>query len=366
MFVTRDVGCRASARIERLRALCAVDGIEVREFPGHSVVEPGDVVPAGRSAYHVFTPYLKAWSALPLRPVLDAPRLVTVPVALDAGRLPEPRRYRPTAIDLPAGGESMARRRLRAFVATDLADYGSARDDPAADRTSRLSPYLRFGCVSPVELAARVGGARTTPSATAFVRQLAWRDYFRQRLAEAPWMSWRDLRSAATEAPRPDAAVLEAWKQGQTGVPLVDAGMRQLIREGWMHNRARLVTASFLTRVAGHPWQEGAGHFALHLVDGDPPNNAGNWQWVAGTGVSARRGRALNPVRQATRFDPAGSYVRRYVPELSGLEGDAVLRPWRYPEIIRSTGYAAPLLVPERSDTAGPTRSAAARRSVPR
>src|SRR5512134_126668 len=162
VFVTGDVGSRATTRTERLRALCAVGGIEVREFPGHAVVEPGDVLPVGRSAYHVFTPYLRAWSALPLRPVLAAPPLVNVPVELDAGRLPEPRRYRPTGVDLPTGGESIARRRLRAFMAVDLADYGRARDDPAADRTSRLSPYLRFGCISPVDRVAQVGDARAT------------------------------------------------------------------------------------------------------------------------------------------------------------------------------------------------------------
>jgi deoxyribodipyrimidine photo-lyase len=366
VFVTRDVGAYATSRIERLRTICGAVGIGVREFPGHAIVEPGDVVPAGRRAYRVFTPYLTAWSAAPLRPVLEAPAKVNVPVALDPGRLPEPRSYRPTAVDLPTGGESIARRRLRAFVAKDLRDYGQARDDLAADLTSRLSPYLRFGCLSPTEVATRVGRTRETPSTTAFIRQLAWRDYFRQRLAEEPWMSWRDLRSPQNEPTQADPAVLEAWKEGRTGVPLVDAGMRQLAREGWMHNRARLVAASFLTRTAGHRWQDGARHFAQHLVDGDPANNAGNWQWVAGTGISARRGRALNPTRQAARFDPAADYVRRYVQELSDLEGDVLLRPQRYEAVLRSAGYPAPVIAPERSEIDASTRSAAARRSTPR
>jgi deoxyribodipyrimidine photo-lyase len=367
VFLTRDVGVHATRRVERLRALCRSAGIAVREFPGHAVVEPGDVVPAGRAAYHVFTPYLKAWSAFRPRPVLDAPAAVHVPAALDAGRLPDPSRHRPTAVDLPTGGGSIARRRLRTFLATDLADYARGRDDPAADLTSRLSPYLRFGCISAVEVAGRVNGARTDrSSAIAFVRQLAWRDYFLQRLAETPSMSWADLRSPPTHGPAPDPDVLEAWTEGRTGVPIVDAGMRQLAREGWMHNRVRLVAASFLTRIAGHRWQDGARHFARHLVDGDPSNNAGNWQWVAGTGVSARRGRALDPVRQAERFDPTCEYVRRYVPELVGLDGDAIRRPWRDPEILRSTGYPAPAIALERPDTEAATRSAAARRSVPR
>lgn len=365
IFLTRDVGSYAASRLTRLRALCATAGIEVREFPGHSIVEPGDVTPSGRNAYHVFTPYLRAWSALPLRPVIDAPGRVRTPRAPDGTHVLDPRREVPSAVDLPAGGESVARRRLRTYAAADMDAYETARDDPGADLTSRLSPYLRFGCISPVEVAERAR-ASASRGASAWVRQLAWRDYFRQRLAETPWMSWRDLRPAEPEMRAPDPALLEAWKEGRTGVPLVDAGMRQLEREGWMHNRARLVTASFLTRLAGHPWQEGARHFAFHLVDGEPSNNAGNWQWVAGTGVSARRGRALNPVRQALRSDPSGVYVRRYVPELDGLEGEALLRPWRDPEILRATGYPAPAIALGREERDAVTRSAADARSTPR
>ena len=365
IFLTRDVGSYGTARLIRLRSLGATAGIEVREFAGHAVVGPGDVTPSGRTAYHVFTPYQRAWSALPLRPVLDAPGRIPTAWTPDAADVLDPRRSTPSAVDLPAGGESVARRRLRAYAAADLDAYETARDDLGADLTSRLSPYLRFGCISPVEVAERAR-ASASRGASAFARQLAWRDYFRQRLAETPWMSRCDLRPAEPESCRPDPGVLEAWMEGRTGVPLVDAGMRQLAREGWMHNRARLVTASFLTRVAGHPWQEGARHFAYHLVDGDPANNSGNWQWVAGTGVSTRRGHALNPVRQALRFDPSGTYVRRYVPELAGLEGEALLRPWRDPRLLRRTGYPAPAIAWEREEKDAETRSAAAARSVPR
>jgi deoxyribodipyrimidine photo-lyase len=342
VFLTHDASAVAASRLERLRSQCATVGVSVREFPGHAAVEPGEVVPAGRTAYRVFTPYLRAWLEHRARPVRPAPRSVMVPSAIEAGRLPDPSALRPTAVELPPGGEKAARRRLRAFLAGDVTAGGDDRNDLAADRTSRLSPYLRFGCVSAAEIACT---ARPIDGADEFVRQLAWRDYFLQLLEVEPAMSWRDLRPSP---PRPESRdaeqILEAWKEGRTGIPLVDAGMRQLLREGWMHNRARLVAASYLTRRAGVPWQAGAAHFFRHLVDGDPASNAGNWQWVAGTGTAPRRGRALNPVLQARRFDPSGSYAHRYVSELADRTGDELLRPWRHADLLRATGYPAPAM----------------------
>ncbi len=151
--------------------------------------------------------------------------------------------------------------------------------------------------------------------AEAFVRQLCWRDFHHQLLAARPETSRDDFRPRAAEW-RVDADALQAWKDGRTGFPLVDAGMRQLLREGWMHNRARLVTGSFLTKHLGIHWREGAAHFFDHLVDGDVANNTGNWQWVAGTGTDTRPYRMLNPIRQSGRYDPDGIYARRYVEEL--------------------------------------------------
>ncbi len=342
LFFTRDVGRSATARAAHLeRALAGARRAQVREFPGHAVVEPGDVTPRDKGAYRVFTPYLRAWSAHLSRDPLPAPRTVRLPPGVATGELPDPASWKPTAVDLPPGGETAARKRLRRFLSRDAERYGQLRDDMGSDTTSRLSPYLKFGCVSPVEVAVQAGLVR---GADAFIRQLAWRDFFHQLRADLPSMTWRDLRPTPHEPRRMDDAVLEAWMTGRTGVPLVDAGMRQLQREGWMHNRARLVTASFLTRRAGIPWQEGADHFARHLVDGDPSNNAGNWQWVAGTGVAPRRGRPLSPVRQARRHDLAAVYVRRYVPELDGGVGDQLFRPWRHPEFLSATGYPSPII----------------------
>ena len=341
IFVTSDAGGTAARRVERLSALAAARGVRLRTFPGHAVVEPGAVAPHGARAYRVFTPYLHAWCAATRRSPVGTPRAIRVPPDLSAGRLPSPGRSRPTALELPPGGEAAGRKRMQRFLSRGAGAYGEGRNDLAGDRTSRLSPYLRFGCISAAELAAK---ASEIPGAEEFVRQLAWRDFFHQLMAEHPSMSRRDLRETTHEPAFLNEAVTAAWIAGRTGLPLVDAGMRQLAQEGWMHNRARLVTASFLTRRAGVPWQVGAAHFSHHLVDGDPANNAGNWQWVAGTGVSGRRNRPLNPARQAERFDRDGAFVRRYVPELAGVEGRAVLAPWRHPELRRATGYPAPIL----------------------
>jgi deoxyribodipyrimidine photo-lyase len=341
IFVTSDVGATAAHRSERLGSLAAGHGIRLRTFPGHAVVEPGAVAPHGARAYRVFTPYLHAWSSAARRPQVGTPRAVRVPPELRAGRLPIPGRSRPTALELPPGGEAAGRKRMQRFLSRGAGAYGEGRNDLAGDRTSRLSPYLRFGCISASELAAN---AYEIAGAQEFVRQLAWRDFFHQLMAEHPSMSRHDLRDATDEPAPVDDAIVAAWIEGRTGLPLVDAGMRQLAQEGWMHNRARLVTASFLTRRAGVPWQVGAAHFSHHLVDGDPANNAGNWQWVAGTGAAGRRSRPLNPARQAERFDRDGVFVRRYVPELAGVEGHAVLAPWRHPELRRATGYPAPIL----------------------
>jgi deoxyribodipyrimidine photo-lyase len=340
--VTEDVTAIARRRERELAARCADAGIAFEVVPGHAIVEPAIVVPEGRDGYRMFTPYHRAWLAAPRRAPAPAPRRVRVPGSVETGGWPPPASGLATAVDLPPGGERAGRRRLHAFLGRELAGYGEARDALAADATSRLSPYLRFGCISALELAARVAGL---PGSEPFLRQLAWRDFFRQWLAPDPTLAWRDLRPAmGIERPVvPGADGFEAWRSGCTGVPLVDAGMRQLLREGWMHNRARLVTASFLTRRLGLPWQRGERHFARHLVDGDPANDAGNWQWTAGTGADPRRARTLNPVRQARRYDPHGDYVRRYVPELAHVEGSRIFAPWTAPELLRRSGYAEPI-----------------------
>jgi deoxyribodipyrimidine photo-lyase len=199
-----------------------------------------------------------------------------------------------------------------------------------------MSPYLHFGCVSPVTV-------WTAIDSDEYRRQLCWRDFYHQVLYAFPDLPRRNYRPGAADAWRDDPAALAAWREGCTGFPIVDAGMRQLAGEGWMHNRARLITASFLTRQLGLDWREGAQWYARLLLDADLANNIGNWQWVAGTGNDPRHGRQFNPVRQAQRFDHDGSYVRRWVPELAHIPDGAVHQPWRLaPKERRALRYAGP------------------------
>jgi deoxyribodipyrimidine photo-lyase len=250
---------------------------------------------------------------------------VQLPDGVDAGRLPTADEIcaGTRGEDLLPGGETAARRRAKAWYDGPVGNYAgdddghnasgrAGHDDLAVDGTSRLSPYLHFGCVSAVELVARAD--RRKRGVDAFLRQLAWRDFYHQVLAVRPDVVDTDYRTRHDSWRRDDEAV-EAWRAGRTGYPLVDAGMRQLAREGWMHNRARLVTASFLTKHLYVDWRIGAKHFFDLLLDGDIANNSMNWQWVAGTGTDTRPNRVLNPELQAKKYDASGAYVRRYLPE---------------------------------------------------
>ncbi|GAA0417465.1 deoxyribodipyrimidine photo-lyase [Streptomyces luteireticuli] len=327
----------AQLREARLRSALGAGG---RRLTVHdavvTVVAPGGVVPAGKDHFAVFTPYFRRWSAQRPRSMPAAPRRVDVP---GVPGLPPPVVTAPPG--LPKGGEREGRRRLAAWLRGGLARYAELHDDLAADATSRLSPYLHFGCLSPAEVVARARGAGG-PGADAFVRQLAWRDFHHQVLAAVPGAAGRDYR-ARGDRWRRDADEAGAWREGRTGYPVIDAAMRQLAHEGWMHNRARLLTASFLTKTLGHDWREGARHFLDLLVDGDVADNQLNWQWVAGTGTDTRPNRILNPLVQARRFDPDGAYVRRWVPELAGVPGRAVHEPWRL-DGARRPRYPAPVV----------------------
>jgi deoxyribodipyrimidine photo-lyase len=263
-----------------------------------------------------------------------------MPTGLSRGRLPALTRLvaGSPSPELPAGGETAGRRKLADWLHSGVAGYDPGHHDLAAGATSRLSPYLHFGCISPLEVARRAGDVA---GAAPFVRQLAWRDFFHQLLAARPETAHEDMRPRVDQWSS-DSEPLEAWKNGETGYPIVDAGMRQLLREGYMPNRARLITASFLVHDLRVDWRAGARHFFDWLVDGDVANNVGNWQWVAGTGANPRRGWALNPLRQAHRFDPDGAYVRRYVPELAAIEGRAVHEPWKLRE--NATEYPTPIV----------------------
>ncbi|MBB1021675.1 deoxyribodipyrimidine photo-lyase, partial [Dietzia sp. E1] len=229
--------------------------------------------------------------------------------------------------------------RWRAFLEDDLEDYGRQRDRPDLDATSRLSAPLKYGEIHPRTILADLGAhpAADGEGARRFVTELAWREFYANVLWHQPRSAWRDLRDAFAGMPYdrgPEVDdLVEAWRRGRTGFPFVDAGMRQLLAQGWMHNRVRMVTASFLVKDLHVWWPVGARHFLDHLLDGDLASNNHGWQWVAGTGTDASPFfRIFNPVTQGQRFDPDGDYVRRWVPELRHLPGAAVHEPWRWPD----------------------------------
>ncbi len=340
VFCADDVSGYAAAVRGRLATACRTARLELVLGQGVTVVPAGGLRPSGGGDhYRVFTPYLRAWEDAGRRRVVPAPAQVRLPSGVITGNPPALGTLAaasPSASVMP-GGETAGRRRMRAWLRSEVKRYDENRDDLAGDWTSRLSPYLHFGCVSPLELAQAAGRGP-------YRRQLAWRDFFHQVTAAFPAITTRDYRPRGQRC-RADADAFEAWQHGQTGVPVVDAGLRQLLQEGWMHNRARMITASLLCKQLHIDWRLGAGHFMDWLVDGDIASNYGNWQWAAGTGNDTRPGRVLNPMRQAKRFDPDGDYVRRYVPELADLDAPMIHQPWRLPgDRRRGLGYPAPIV----------------------
>ncbi|MFI6655038.1 cryptochrome/photolyase family protein [Streptomyces sp. NPDC050523] len=333
-----DVSAYAHLREQRLRRALESEG---RRLHVHdtvtTAVTPGEVTPASSDHFAVFTPYFRQWSQVHLRDTLAAPRTVHVPRSAGSEKLPSRSGVPGLSAGLAAGGEAEGRKRLSAWLRGGIAAYEDRHDDLAGDATSRFSPHLHFGTLSPVELVHRARGAGG-PGAEAFVRQIAWRDFHRQVLAARPTASTSDYRTKHDRwrSGREAHEDVAAWKEGRTGYPIVDAAMRQLSHEGWMHNRGRLLTASFLTKTLYVDWRVGARHFLELLVDGDVANNQMNWQWMAGTGTDTRPNRVLNPVTQARRYDPDGSYVRRWVPELAGIEGPSIHEPWKLQGLDRA------------------------------
>ena len=340
VFLHDDVSGYAQARVRRLRQAlsCRLEVVP----GGTTAVPPGKVRPAGGERFQVFTAYHRSWEqVIGWRPLADRPARLRLPHGIDRGVLPTQQDICPkgeASPDLKVGGEKAARTRVSHWMREGVESYEDLHDDLAADATSRLSGFLHLGSVSSYELVVR--GSHTR-GMQAFARQLCWRDFHAQVLAAAPQAVREDYRPRGDRW-RADDEAFEAWVAGCTGYPIVDAGMRQLAREGWMHNRARLITGSFLTRTLYLDWRRGAQHFADLLVDGDVANNTMNWQWIAGTGTDSRPGRVLNPLLQAQRYDPSGDYVRRYVPELAGIAGPAVHQPWRL--AAPPKGYPPPIV----------------------
>jgi len=338
IWIADDVSRYATRRHDALAKECEQHRIELTVTPGVTVMPPGALTPSGGGHFRVFTPYWRAWRAARWRSHCPVPQKIDTPPVTPVGRIPAaPDGASP---DLIPGGEKAGRQRFVTWRKNLLEGYDGNHDDLAGDKTSRLSAYIKFGCVSPLEVAI---GAVDRPGGEPFCRQLAWRDFYHQVTSAFPDIARKDYRPGPSW--HQDAHALERWKEGETGIPIVDAGMRQLVAEGWMHNRARMVTASFLTRNLGIDWREGYRHFDSLLLDGDVANDAGNWQWVAGTGNNTRPNRVLNPLRQAQRFDKPGQYVRRYVPELAALDARVIHTPWKLDDREREQlGYPDPMV----------------------
>jgi deoxyribodipyrimidine photo-lyase len=319
-----DVSPFAMARDRRVQA--AMGDVAVRRHPGNFVADVGAPRTADGRPYSVFSPFWRRWEELPRRDVHGAPRALTVPSGLAAGAIP---RAEPEAGDPFPPGEAAARERLRRWLDGPVDAYRE-RHDRLAGGTSQLSPYLHFGCVSARETeerARRHGG----PGAAAFVRQLAWRDFYAHVLLAHPGNARHAHKPEFDELTwSDDAEAFDAWREGRTGFPVVDAGMRELRRRGWMHNRARLITASFLTKDLHLDWRLGEAHFMRHLLCGDEAQNNGNWQWITSIGVDPQPyyRRMYNPMLQQRRHDPDGEYVRRWCPELRDVPLGRLAEPW--------------------------------------
>ena len=340
VVASRDYAPYGRSRDEPVETALEARGIEWVAGRGLLAHEPEEIRRDGGGAFTVFSPFHRRWEALPLRATLPAPdRIPTAapPAATvdafdaDPGALIGD--TEPTADPelLLEPSETAARARLDRWAASDaLRDYDTGRDRLDLEGTSRLSQDLRWGLLSPVEVLARCDGPGKGPAR--FRSELAWRDFYAHLLWHEPRVARESFRRELDGVARStDEAALEAWKAGRTGYPVVDAAMRQLLTSGWMHNRARMLVASFLTKHLGIDWRVGEGHFMEHLVDADPASNNGGWQWAASTGTDPQPYfRIFNPTLQGKRHDPHGDYVRRWVPELAsvpGLEGAAVHEP---------------------------------------
>jgi deoxyribodipyrimidine photo-lyase len=309
-------------------------------------VTPGRVTKDDGTPFKVFSPFARAWRAHGWRAPARTPDEVPWRGGVRSDELPT----RPdlAGVALPVAGEAAAHAAWDRFREERLAGYAEARDLPATDGTSRLSVHLKYGTIHPRTVLADLAGRPDDEAVRRFTDELAWREFYADVLWHRPDSAREylnpQLRGLGYDDGPHAEELVRAWRHGRTGFPIVDAGMRQLLGEAWMHNRVRMVVASFLVKDLHQEWTLGARWFLQHLVDGDLASNNHGWQWVAGSGTDASPYyRIFNPITQGKKFDPDGSYVRRWVPELRGLDARYVHEPWTAPGGIPD-GYPAPVV----------------------
>ncbi|MEI6294529.1 MAG: deoxyribodipyrimidine photo-lyase [Actinomycetes bacterium] len=326
--------------VAREREIAAA-GIEVEYTGSPYAIAPGRVCKPDGTNYRVYTPFFRAWQSHGWRAPLAAPRgpQFVEPAATERNL---PSWTAPVGVDIQEAGEKAALARWSAFKAEGLSEYDELRNVPGVPGTSRLSPHLRWGEIHPRTL---LGDLNQSTAHETFRKEIAWREFYADVLHHNPRTS-RDYYAPAFAAMRYDepGVKFKAWCDGMTGYPIVDAAMRQLRQEGWMHNRARMVVASFLVKDLHIEWQYGADYFMKYLIDNDVASNSHGWQWTAGCGTDASPYyRVFNPIEQGRRFDPEGNYIKRFVPELSHLSAPDIHTPW---EVLDGNinGYPQPIV----------------------
>lgn len=358
VLATEDFAPAGRSRDARVHRDLAAVGIATTYLDSPYVVRPGTVRTKTGTPCKVFTPFRRGWESEPLPPPLDPVSGVTWCETARAelseldGAVAQrrPEYFGDLPDDLPRFdsrvGELGAQATLREFL-SHVGEYADTRNLPGVAGTSRLSPHLRFGTIHPRQVLHATDSA--SRGAEVFRSEICWREFYADVLFHHPDSTWRELQPALTglRVDRDDAAVerFTLWARGETGYPLVDAGMRQLLAEGWMHNRVRMVCASFLVKHLHLDWRWGAKWFMWRLIDGDVASNQHGWQWTAGTGTDASPyHRIFNPTLQAERFDPEGDYVRRYVPELAGVAAPQCLQPGGGEGLLAPANYRTPMI----------------------